>query len=152
MLRYVNRNSKLMIQALVNRTDYPCIKDYVYLNQASLGLIGTPAVKSMHVFLDDIARHGNLRMTDLDEVGIFKSLRQRGAKILNCDTDRLAILAGASELLGHNAIVDVPSEAVPDAPRWVNRVLSARQYTISGGTSEIQRNIMGERVLGLPKG
>ena len=58
----------------------------------------------------------------------------------------------ASELLGHNAIVDVPSEAVPDAPRWVNRVLSARQYTISGGTSEIQKNIMGERVLGLPKG
>ncbi len=58
----------------------------------------------------------------------------------------------ASELLGHNAIVDLPSEAVPDAPRWVNRVLSARQYTISGGTSEIQRNIMGERVLGLPKG
>ena len=58
----------------------------------------------------------------------------------------------ASELLGHNAIVDLPSESVPDAPRWVNRVLSARQYTISGGTSEIQRNIMGERVLGLPKG
>ena len=41
---------------------------------------------------------------------------------------------------------------VPDNARWYNRVVSARQYTIAGGTSEIQRNIIGERVLGLPKG
>jgi len=58
----------------------------------------------------------------------------------------------ASELLGANAIVNDAMEHVPDAPRWFNRLLSARQYTIAGGTSEIQRNIMGERVLGLPKG
>ena len=58
----------------------------------------------------------------------------------------------ASELLGANAIVNEAMEHVPDAPRWFNRLLSARQYTIAGGTSEIQRNIMGERVLGLPKG
>lgn len=62
------------------------------------------------------------------------------------------IAAFASELLGANAVVNAPTESVPDAPRWFNRVLSARQYTIAGGTSEIQRNIIGERVLGLPKG
>jgi alkylation response protein AidB-like acyl-CoA dehydrogenase len=45
-----------------------------------------------------------------------------------------------------------PTEAVPDAARWHHRVLGARQYTIAGGTSEIQRNIIGERVLGLLKG
>jgi len=89
-----------MIDALINRSNYSSLNDCVYLNQASLGLIGQPAVQSMHVFLDNIARHGNLRMTDDDEVGFFESLRQRGAKILNCDTDRLAILASASELLG----------------------------------------------------
>ncbi|HEX4185182.1 MAG TPA: acyl-CoA dehydrogenase family protein [Stellaceae bacterium] len=49
-------------------------------------------------------------------------------------------------------MVDAPTEAVPDASRWFHRVLGARQYTIAGGTSEIQRNIIGERVLGLPKG
>jgi alkylation response protein AidB-like acyl-CoA dehydrogenase len=57
----------------------------------------------------------------------------------------------AGELLGMHAIVNVPTDAVPDAPRWFNRLLAARQYTISAGTSEIQRNIIGERVLGLPK-
>src|SRR5262244_3312067 len=58
----------------------------------------------------------------------------------------------ASTLLGPYAMVDGVTEAVPDASRWFHRVLGARQYTIAGGTSEIQRNIIGERVLGLPKG
>jgi alkylation response protein AidB-like acyl-CoA dehydrogenase len=62
---------------------------------------------------------------------------------------RIAEVAG--ELLGVHALVNEPSEAVPDAPRWFNRIVAARQYTISAGTSEIQRNISGERVLGLPK-
>jgi alkylation response protein AidB-like acyl-CoA dehydrogenase len=58
----------------------------------------------------------------------------------------------AGELLGVHTLVNVPTDVVPDAPRWFNRILAARQYTISAGTSEIQRNIIGERVLGLPKG
>ena len=63
---------------------------------------------------------------------------------------RIADVAG--DLLGVHALVNQPSDAVPDAPRWFNRIVAARQYTISAGTSEIQRNIIGERVLGLPKG
>ena len=62
------------------------------------------------------------------------------------------IAEAAGELLGMHGLVNQGSEMVPDAPRWFNRVLAARQYTISAGTSEIQRNIIGERVLGLPKG
>jgi alkylation response protein AidB-like acyl-CoA dehydrogenase len=62
------------------------------------------------------------------------------------------IADAAGELLGMHALVNAPTETVPDAPRWFNRILAARQYTISAGTSEIQRNIIGERVLGLPKG
>jgi alkylation response protein AidB-like acyl-CoA dehydrogenase len=62
------------------------------------------------------------------------------------------IADAAGELLGMHAIVNQGTELVPDAPRWFNRLVAARQYTISAGTSEIQRNILGERVLGLPKG
>jgi alkylation response protein AidB-like acyl-CoA dehydrogenase len=62
---------------------------------------------------------------------------------------RIADFAG--ELLGPYALLNQPTPMIPDGPRWYNRVLAARQYTIAGGTSEIQRNIIGERVLGLPK-
>ena len=62
---------------------------------------------------------------------------------------RIADFAG--QMLGSHVLINRPSDAVPDGPRWYNRVVSARQYTIAGGTSEIQRNIIGERVLGLPK-
>ena len=62
------------------------------------------------------------------------------------------IADAAGELLGMHALVNQRTELVPDAPRWFNRLVAARQYTISAGTSEIQRNILGERVLGLPKG
>jgi alkylation response protein AidB-like acyl-CoA dehydrogenase len=57
----------------------------------------------------------------------------------------------ASEMLGPYAQIAQPMPALQDAPRWQNRVISSRQYTIAGGTSEIQRNIIGERTLKLAK-
>jgi len=62
------------------------------------------------------------------------------------------IADASSTLLGPYATIDGATEAVPDSSRWAHRVMGARQYAIAGGTSEIQRNIIGERVLGLPKG
>ncbi|MCH2627436.1 MAG: acyl-CoA dehydrogenase, partial [Acidimicrobiales bacterium] len=34
---------------------------------------------------------------------------------------------------------------------WVQTMLGARPGTIYAGTSEVQRNIVGDRVLGLPR-
>jgi alkylation response protein AidB-like acyl-CoA dehydrogenase len=46
-------------------------------------------------------------------------------------------------------------QAWPDSDRWLKNTawsfLSVRSRTIAGGTSEIQRNVLGERILGLPK-
>ena len=89
-----------MIPSLYDRLDYPSLGQSVYLNQASLGLIGQPAVTAMHTFIDDVARHGNLYMSDSDEVGYCETLRERAARLFHCDSTQVAIVAGASEILG----------------------------------------------------
>jgi alkylation response protein AidB-like acyl-CoA dehydrogenase len=38
-----------------------------------------------------------------------------------------------------------------DAATWVNAFLANRCLTIAGGTSEVQRNVIAERLLGLPR-
>ncbi len=50
----------------------------------------------------------------------------------------------AAEVLGAGAL-DADHE-------WVADRLSSLSYTIAAGTSQIQQNIVAERILGLPKG
>ena len=63
---------------------------------------------------------------------------------------RLAMFA--DELLGPYASLESGSIGAVAGGKWASRIMAAREFTIAGGTSEIQRNIIGERVLGLPKG
>ena len=89
-----------MTSSLLDRSQYPCLCDSVYLNQASLGLIGQPAVAAMNSFLENVARHGNLYMSDSDEINYGHALRGVAGKLFHNDPSRIAILASASELLG----------------------------------------------------
>ena len=89
-----------MTSSLSDRSQYPCLCDSVYLNQGSLGLIGQPAVAAMHNFLENVARHGNLCMSDSDEINYCHALRGVAGRLFHSDPSRIAILASASELLG----------------------------------------------------
>src|SRR5699024_10037201 len=53
------------------------------------------------------------------------------------------------EIQGHQGILW--QDDAPANPKWQNLFLASFGQTIGGGTSEVQRNTIGERVLGLPK-
>jgi cysteine desulfurase/selenocysteine lyase len=57
-------------------------------------------VSAMHTFIESVGRHGNLFMSDADEVSYYENLRQQGALILGSRSSQIAILSGASELFG----------------------------------------------------
>ncbi|MBT2424279.1 acyl-CoA dehydrogenase [Streptomyces sp. ISL-112] len=67
---------------------------------------------------------------------VFK-LRYSGA--------RQELYEAAAEVLGAEGAFDLDRE-------WALDRLSSLSYTIAAGTSQIQRNIVAERILGLPKG
>jgi alkylation response protein AidB-like acyl-CoA dehydrogenase len=64
----------------------------------------------------------------------------------------LEISKFATELLGAYSQIELDAPFAIAEGRWLYRMLAARGLTIAAGSSEIQRNVIGERVLGLPKG
>jgi len=64
----------------------------------------------------------------------------------------LRVAMFADELLGPYASLARGSLGAIEDGRWAHRMLAARALTIAAGSNEIQHNIIGERVLKLPKG
>jgi alkylation response protein AidB-like acyl-CoA dehydrogenase len=64
----------------------------------------------------------------------------------------LRIQKFAMELLGAYSQMTYQAPLALDEGKWSYRMLAARGMIMGAGTSEIQRNVIGERVLGLPKG
>jgi alkylation response protein AidB-like acyl-CoA dehydrogenase len=76
-----------------------------------------------------------------------------GSMMKLCGTElALKIASFAMELLGPYSQFEYGAPFAVDHGRWSFRMLAARGPTIFAGTNQIQHNIIGERVLGLPKG
>jgi alkylation response protein AidB-like acyl-CoA dehydrogenase len=76
-----------------------------------------------------------------------------GSMMKLCSTElALKIAIYAMELLGPYSQLEFGAPFAVDKGKWSFRMLAARGPTIYAGTNQIQHNIIGERVLGLPKG
>jgi alkylation response protein AidB-like acyl-CoA dehydrogenase len=60
-------------------------------------------------------------------------------------------MSGPDGALGGGAGASVTGSGTPNGPHWARQVLATEALTIGGGTTDIQLNIIGERMLGLPR-
>ena len=93
-----------------------------------------------------------MRVTALRTIGELVAARTPGAQAatskLYASVQHQRLLELATELLAEDMTVTGAGYALESLPR---AFLLSRAETIYGGSSQIQRNIIGERVLGLPR-
>ena len=80
------------------------------------------------------------------ELGSETSINKLHRAQLEIELGELAL-----EIQGSAGALDVGSDEAPDGGRWQRFALSWAEVVIGGGTPNIQRNIIAERILGLPK-
>ena len=87
-----------------------------------------------------------LRTTLRSVTGRERRARRRACASCSASSTTSAPRRSASALLGPEGATTVGAAA-----QWTFGFLANRCLTIAGGTSEIQRNVIGERLLGLPR-
>ena len=95
-----------------------------------------------------VQRYLGLRLKESLRAGVSPGPLGSVAKLNGSTISEQAAALGAA-LAGLDGVAWEPDQSGGD--RWARAVLSAPGAVIAGGTSDIQRNIIGERVLGLPK-
>jgi 3-oxochol-4-en-24-oyl-CoA dehydrogenase len=60
-------------------------------------------------------------------------------------------MSGPDGALGAGPAAGIRQPEGLNGPHWARQVLTTRPLTIGGGTTDIQLNIIGERILGLPR-
>ena len=60
-------------------------------------------------------------------------------------------MSGAGGALGAGPAAGLRQPDGLNGPHWARQVLTTRALTIGGGTTDIQLNIIAERILGLPR-
>jgi alkylation response protein AidB-like acyl-CoA dehydrogenase len=71
---------------------------------------------------------------------------------LFCSELNQRLSAAGHEALGPGGLVLPGGSATPERASWSYKMLYDRCLTIAGGTSEVQRGVIAQRVLGLPRG
>ena len=90
------------MDALVPRLDFAALAQSVYLNQAALGLIPAQSLEVMLEHLTQTAQHGNVRLSDEEELRILDELRAAGTILLGTEPGAVAVLGGASAGLANS--------------------------------------------------
>ena len=114
-----------------------------------LGRAGDPLIRQLLADLyvrSEVQRRYAEKMTQSAAAG---APGEEGSVLkLMWSANLVQVSAVVTELLGPRLVADTGE---PGLFSWSEHVLGAPGYRIAGGTEEIQRNIIAERVLGLPR-
>jgi cysteine desulfurase / selenocysteine lyase len=94
---------RVTMDSLIDPREYAALSECTYLNQASLGLIPRASLEASVRFLNDVAQHGNLRLSDQAEAEVLDTLRTAAAGLLGAPLASVAVVGGASEGLSQLA-------------------------------------------------
>ncbi|HJM88623.1 MAG TPA: acyl-CoA dehydrogenase family protein [Dehalococcoidia bacterium] len=100
----------------------------------------------------EVAKNFSYRVISMEATGQIPNHEASVAKMFNTElSQRLA--RTATQTLGlYGGLFDEDDEWTPMKRRWSRMYLSTVSATLAGGTSEIQRNVIATRGLGLPRG
>ncbi len=111
---------------------------------------------------DPVVRQALAEVVIADQILKFLSLRARadaargavpgpGASVMKLLFSMKAARASAAALAIEGMAGSLAGPSAPEDGRWQHAFLSAPGLRIGGGTDEVQRNSLSERVLGLPR-
>lgn len=148
LLGDLNGGWKVAVSALEHERDMIWVHNWLEMQRALAPVLEGPAVPA-HA----LERLGRL-LADTEAIRLT-GVRSVGSRIAGIDSP----ISGILKLFGSEAVQSAAALALElgasdgEAPLdRFDEYLESMAATIYGGTSEVQRNIIAERILGLPKG
>lgn len=148
LLGELNDGWRVAMSALEHERDMIWINNWLEMQRALAPVLADPAVPT-HAH----ERLGRL-LADMEAIRLT-GIRSVGSRAAGLDTPVAGILKlfGSESVQASAALAVELGAADGEAPLdRFDEYLESMAATIYGGTSEVQRNIIAERILGLPKG
>src|SRR5580658_421428 len=102
--------------------------------------------------IDLLALRVTLKQLSGTEPGATGSVRKLlGMRNAQQIAELCLAMSGDSGALGTGSGKSIAENGEPDGAQWARQTLQTRATTIGGGTTDIQLNIIAERILGLPR-
>ena len=135
------------------------LKDYLIKERDSksgktrLGQADAPRLEFADRYIEaTVAKTLSQRVISMQARGLIPNYEASMTKVFATEFSQ-RIARTSTKLLGlYGSLRDRSSEYSPMKGRWATMYLSSVSATIAGGTSEIQRNVIATRGLGLPRG
>ncbi|MDP6605968.1 MAG: acyl-CoA dehydrogenase family protein [Dehalococcoidia bacterium] len=141
--------------AIVNRRTLTALLDYLKTDDGQAKANVTPSVRGEIAdrFIEsEVLFNFSFRIISMQDSGQIPNYEASTSKLFNSELSQDMSLTGAKTFGLHSNIWEDDDGRAPMGGRFIKSYVGSVASTIAAGTSEIQRNIIATRGLGLPRG